>query len=132
MDALNEDEVKNIQAIASSNDHPVLMMNLNCYIPGEFPKGDLYKKWRETNSEMITNVGGKILWALPVGGYILSNGPAEPLDEILAYWYPSHASFLKMRDFDASKRNFEIRQSLIEHAIVHRCDGTTPPKIVGS
>lgn len=127
MDALNEEEAKIMAEIAGSSDHQLLMMNLNRYKPGNFPDGTLYHEWRKINAEMIGNVGGKILWTLPVKGHILANGPEEPLDEILAYWYPSHQSFLDMREFEITKRNFEIRKRLIDYAIVHRCNGGNPP-----
>ena len=123
MDTLNEAEAAVMAGIAASGDFPVLMMNFNRYAPGEFPGGDAYLEWRRVNAEMIGNVGGRILWTLPVHGHILSNGPAEPIDEILAYWYPSHQSFLDMRNYDVTKQNFELRQSLVNYAIVHRCDG---------
>ncbi len=42
------------------------------------------------------------------------------MDEIVAYWYPSHQSFVDMR-------NFEIRKNLVDYAIVHRCNGENPP-----
>lgn len=129
MDVLNEDEASVMLEIAGSDDYPVLMINLNRYKPGLYPDGELYQEWRKVNAEMIGNVGGKILWALPVNGHILANGPAEPLDEVLAYWYPSHQSFLDMRGFDITKRNFEIRQDLVDYAIVHRCDGSNPPEM---
>jgi hypothetical protein len=127
MDTLNEEEAKIMAEIAGSSDHQLLMMNLNRYKPGNFPDGTLYHEWRKINAEMIGNVGGKILWTLPVKGHILTNGPEEPLDEILAYWYPSHQSFLDMREFEITKRNFEIRKRLIDYAIVHRCNGGNPP-----
>jgi len=44
---------------------------------------------------MIDRVSGKIIWTLPVKGQVLINGHLEALDEILAYWYPTHLSFLK-------------------------------------
>ncbi len=127
MDILNEEEASIVASIAKTGDHPLLMMNLNRYKPGIFPDGSLYHEWRKINAEMIGNVGGKILWALPVKGHILVNGPVEPLDEILAYWYPSHQSFLEMRSFEITKRNFEIRKDLVDYAIVHRCNGENPP-----
>ncbi|MEM1263712.1 MAG: hypothetical protein AAGH76_15035 [Pseudomonadota bacterium] len=127
MDILNEAEAFVMTDIAAGNDHPLLMMNLNRYAEGAFPDGALYREWRQVNAAMISEVGGKILWTLPVHGHILANGPVQPLDEILAYWYPSHQSFLAMRGSESGKRNFEIRQTLIEHAIVHRCDGERPP-----
>jgi hypothetical protein len=129
VDVLNEHEVRLIESIAGSEDDPLLMVNLNRYKPGNFPDGPLYAEWREVNAEMIGNVGGKILWALPVEGHVLTNGPAQPLDEILAYWYPSHQAFLDMRNFDVTKKNFELRKELVDFAIVHRCNGENPPLI---
>ena len=129
MEVLNEREAEIMAEIASSGDRPALMMNLNRYVPGSFPDGALYREWRQVNAEMIGNVGGKILWTLPVEGYILANGNDEPLDEILAYWYPSHQSFLDMRGYDVTGKNFELRQGLVEFAIVHRCDGENPPEL---
>ena len=129
MDVLNEVEAKIMAEIAQSGDRPLLMMNLNRYRSGAFPDGSLYQEWRKVNAEMIGNVGGKILWTLPVKGYILANGPEQPLDEILAYWYPSHQSFLDMRSYEITKRNFELRKDLIDYSIVHRCDGESPPSV---
>ena len=127
MDVLNEQEAERIVEIAGSADHPLLMMNFNRYRADEFPDGELYREWREVNARMISAVGGKILWTLPVKGHILANGPAEPLDEILAYWYPSHQSFLNMRGTAEAQKNFELRADLVDYAIVHRCNGENPP-----
>ena len=127
MDILNEMEARVITGIAESGDHPLLMMNLNRYRYGAFPDSEEYLAWRQVNADMISQVGGKILWTLPVSGYILTNGPAEPLDEILAYWYPSHQSFLDLRTLAITQRNFELRQELVDYAIVHRCSGENPP-----
>lgn len=129
MDTLIESELAVIEEIAGSDDYPVLMMNLNRYTPGSYPEGESYREWRKVNSEMIANVGGKILWSLPVQGQILVNGDLEPVDEILAYWYPSHRSFLDTRNHEITKRNFELRQELVEYAIIHRCDGESPPLV---
>jgi hypothetical protein len=127
MDVLIEQERDVIAGIAKTGDHPVLMMNFNRYKPGHFPDGPLYHEWRKINAEMIGNVGGRILWTLPVEGQILVNGPLEPIDEILAYWYPSHQSFLDIPKFEITKKNFEIRKELIGYAVVHRCNGENPP-----
>ncbi|MEM9303015.1 MAG: hypothetical protein AAGE01_12935 [Pseudomonadota bacterium] len=129
MDTLNEAEARAIAALAGQSDHPLLMMNLNRYRPGAFPDSDSYRQWREVNAAMIGDAGGRILWTLPVHGHILSNGPAEPLDEILAYWYPSHAAFLSMRGTANAERNFALRAELIDFAIVHRCCGENPPRV---
>ena len=55
MDVLNEAEAAIMAEIAASGDFPVLMMNLNRYIPGEFPNGERYREWRTVNAEMIGN-----------------------------------------------------------------------------
>jgi len=129
MDKIIDAEKEIINAIAGTvNDAPVLMINQNRYKNCEYPQGDLYKKWRSVNKKMIDSVGGKIIWTLPVRGQVLINGHLEALDEILAYWYPTHLSFLEMVNSPNRIENFEIRKELIEHAVIHRCDGTNPPK----
>lgn len=127
MDTLNEQEKEIMVQIANTNDYPVLMMNFNRYKQGIFPDSPLYQEWRKINAEMISNVGGRILWSLPVMGQILTNGPIEPIDEILAYWYPSHQSFLNIPKFEVTISNFEIRKEIVEFAVVNRCDGSNPP-----
>lgn len=131
MDVLIEKEKDIIAEIAKTGDYPVLMMNFNRYKPGNFPDSSLYREWRKINAEMIGNVGGKILWTIPVMGQILVNGPIEPIDEIMAYWYPSHQSFLDIPKFEITKENFEIRKNLIDYAIIHRCSGENPPVFPG-
>ena len=129
MDRFLQDDRDKMELIASSdNDYPVLMINQNKYRNGEFPKGKLYLKWRSVNKKMIDEVKGKILWTLPVKGQILVNGNLEKIDEILAYWYPSHKSFLEMINSPHRKENFDIRKQLINYAIIHRCDGRKVPE----
>ena len=130
MDKVIEKERDIMSNIAESgNDHPVLMINQNRYKKGEYPNGSLYKKWRSVNKAMIDSVGGKIIWTLPVKGQVLINGHLETLDEILAYWYPSHGAFLEMIKSPERIENFKIRKELIEYAVIHRCDGNNPPKL---
>ncbi|PPR63718.1 MAG: hypothetical protein CFH10_00443 [Alphaproteobacteria bacterium MarineAlpha4_Bin2] len=76
---------------------------------------------------MIDGVRGKILWTLQVQGQIMINGHLEPLDEILAYWYPSSRAFLDMISSPDREENFAIREALIDFAVIHRCSGTNPP-----
>lgn len=130
MDKLVESEIKIIEEIIRTKDGPTLMINLNRYKEGLFPFSDVYLKWKEVNERMIDSVGGKILWRLPVLGQLLTNNANEPIDEIIAYWYPSHQSLLATRGTEITKLNFELRQDLIDYAIIHRVDGQNPP-IVG-
>ena len=126
---LQKDKVEMEKIASSKFDYPVLMINQNRYKDGEFPNGNLYKKWRSVNKKMIDEVKGNILWTIPVNGQTLINGHLEVVDEILAYWYPSHKSFLEMVSSNYKKENFDIRKELISYAVIHRCDGRNVPKI---
>ena len=120
---------KIIEKIAEKNGSAVLVMNQNLYTQrADFPNAILYNKWREINQQMISFVGGEILWSLSVHGQIIHYGENRPLHEILAYWYPSHQAFLNMRDATARRENFAIRKDVIKYAIVHRCSGEDPPR----
>ena len=84
------------------------------------------------NKKLIASVGGKNIWTLPVLGQILINGRHQPLDEILAYWYPSHQAFLDMIGSPDHAENFEIREELIDFAVSHRTKGENPPQITAT
>ena len=130
MDTILQKDRDEMEIIAKSdNDYPVLMINQNRYLKGEFPNGDLYSKWRSTNKKMISEVKGKVIWSLKVEAPHLINGNLEPLDEILAYWYPSYKAFLSMINSPHRTDNFELRKKLISYAVIHRCDGRNVPQI---
>ena len=130
MDTILQKDRDEMEIIAKSdNDYPVLMINQNRYLKGEFPNGDLYSKWRSINKKMINEVKGKVIWSLKVEAPHLIKGNLEPLDEILAYLYPSHKAFLSMVNSPYRKDNFELRKELIVYAVIHRCDGRNIPQI---
>ena len=129
MDTIRPEEIEAIREIAAAENSPVLMVNCNRYRIGEYPDGELYRRWRTVNQQMLDAVDGKILWTLPVQGQPLINGDLEPLDEILAYWYPSHQAFLDMATSDLKDENMEARKELVEYAIIHRVFGENPPQV---
>ena len=119
MDTIIQKDREDMEIIAkSNNDYPVLMINQNRYLKNEFPDGELYSKWRSINKKMISEVKGKVIWSLKVEAPYLINGNLEPLDEILAYWYPSHKAFLSMINSPLRKDNFELRKKLIIFAVI--------------
>ena len=126
---INEDFLKIKNIAGTPQDTPLLMINQNKYIKDEYPNGNLYKNWKKINLKMLSNVKGKILWNLDVKGQTLINGYFQSLDEILAYWYPSHSSFLKLLDDPLRLESFDIRKKIISYSIIHRCDGINPPLI---
>lgn len=129
MDTIRPEEIEAIREIAAAENGPVLMVNCNRYRIGEYPDGQLYRRWRTVNQQMLDAVDGKILWTLPIQGQPLINGDLEPLDEILAYWYPSHQAFLDMATSDLKDENMEARKELVEYAIIHRVFGDNPPQV---
>ena len=123
MDQRNDVDLEKMKKIAASNnDEPLLMLNLNRYIAGEYPNGRLYNEWRRVNKQMLDASEGKLLCVLPVRGKRLSNGVSEDLDEVIAFWYPTHQSFLNMTKIDLFQRNGELRNQIIDWAAVYRCD----------
>ena len=123
MDERNDVDLERMKKIAASdNDEPLLMLNLNRYIAGEYPKGKLYNEWRRVNKQMLDASEGKLLFVLPIRGKRLSNGVSEDLDEVIAFWYPTHQSFLNMTKIDLFQRNGELRNQIIDWAAVYRCD----------
>ena len=61
MDTILQKDRDEMEIIAKSNDdYPVLMINQNRYLDGEFPNGDLYLKWRSVNKKMISEVKGNL------------------------------------------------------------------------
>ena len=123
MDERNDVDLERMKKIAASdNDEPLLMLNLNRYIAGEYPNGKLYNEWRRVNKQMLDASEGKLLFVLPIRGKRLSNGVSEDLDEVIAFWYPTHQSFLNMTKIDLFQRNGELRNQIIDWAAVYRCD----------
>tara|TARA_B100000945_G_scaffold313691_1_gene310159 strand:- start:1356 stop:1493 length:138 start_codon:yes stop_codon:yes gene_type:complete len=45
MDIIRPDEIEAIRSEAAGENRPVLMMNCNRYVSGQFPKGELYVRW---------------------------------------------------------------------------------------
>ena len=92
---LDLEEITRIKAIAGSgNDGPVLMLNLNRYVPeANYQSGDLYQSYRATMARIVEEVGGKILWRTPVRGHVVGD---QVIHEALGIWYPTHQAFLDL------------------------------------
>ena len=120
--AFNDNELETIAAIAEGgNDGPVLMLNLNRYSKeASFPDGELYCEYMRILEALLPRVGGKVLWRTPVFGQPVGE---QPLDEILAAWYPTHRAFLDLPDAPGADDNFRLRRLCVEYAVIHRCAG---------
>ena len=79
------DEVSKIAS--SSDDRPVLMLNLNTYFHGQSTmSSDAYKAYNSAVEAILREVKGKILWRSPVYGQPVGK---QNVDEVLAVWYPN-------------------------------------------
>jgi len=72
--------------------------------------------------ESVGRVGGKVLWRTPVAGQPVGCEHDE-VDEILAVWCPSHASFLRLRKEPGSAEMYRLRELCVANAVIHRCPG---------
>jgi hypothetical protein len=124
--APNADEYEAIKKIAnSSNDGPVLMININKYLPSAgYPDGKLYKDYMKAMNVLVEQLGARILWRVPVLGQPVG---AQPADEILGAWYPSHKSFLALKEQPGSDENYRCRELCVEQGAVHRCPANIIP-----
>lgn len=122
----NESEFETIRAIAQGGrDQPVLMLNLNRYsADAGFPDGDNYHKYMSVLEALLVRVGAKILWRTPVYGQPVGE---QPIDEILAAWYPTHQAFVELPDAPGARENFRLRRMCVEYAVIHRCCGDQSP-----
>ena len=122
----NDTEIQIMREIATSgNDHPVLILNLNCYSPeAGFPDGALYKNYMTVLERFLPVVGAKILWRHPILGQVTGT---QNIHEILAAWYPSHQAFLDLPDAPGAEQNFRLRALAVEHAAIHRVSGEVYP-----
>ena len=118
---VNIDEIGVFKSIAgSAEDTPILMLNLNRYVEdANFPDGALYLEYMTVLDQLLTEVGGRILWRTTVHGTVVGT---QNIHEALGIWYPSHQVFLDLMTAPSSSRNMELRRRTVAHADLHRCD----------
>lgn len=106
--AANADENEAIEKIASiDNDDPVLLININKNFPAAgYSDSKLYKDYMKALYLLLEQLGARILWYVAVQGQPVG---AQPEDEMLGAWYPSHKSFLAFREQPGSDESFRGR-----------------------
>ena len=118
---VNIDEIGVFKSIAgSAEDTPILMLNLNRYVEdANFPDGALYLEYMTVLGQLLTEVGGSILWRTTVHGTVVGT---QNIHEALGIWYPSHQAFLDLMTAPSSAQNMKLRSQTVAHADLHRCD----------
>jgi hypothetical protein len=102
----SDKELANIKAIAES-DRPVLMININKYNDAEYPSEDIYKEYMKILPKLLKEVAAKVLWRLTKLGQPVGSQSAH---EMLSIWYPSHKSFLALRDQPSSIKKLPSKE----------------------
>ena len=123
----NPREIEIIQQIAgSANEGPVLMLNLNKYYKDAgYPDRGVYREYMAFVPKLLDLVGAKIIWQVPTLGQPVGE---QDIDEIVAFWYPSHRAFLDLTKTPLSEKNFDLRRRAIEYGLIHRCPDDVIPK----
>ena len=118
---VNINEIGVFKSIAgSAEDKPILMLNLNRYVEdANFPDGSLYLEYMTVLDQLLTEVGGRILWRTTVHGTVVGT---QNIHEALGIWYPSHQAFLNLMTAPSSDKNMKLRRRTVAHADLHRCD----------
>ena len=114
----NDRELAEIEYIANGDlDTPVLMINIAKYNDGKYPKGKAYQGYMKILTQILDEVGGKLLWQLPALSQPVGSQAAE---EILGFCYPSHKSFLALPTAPSSVENFRIKNFCVSEAVIQR------------
>lgn len=123
----NTCEIEIIKQIAgSADDGPVLMLNLNKYYKDAgYPDQGVYQEYMSFVPKLLDLVGAKIIWQVPTLGQPVGE---QDIDEIIAFWYPSHRAFLDLTKTELSEKNFDLRRRAIEYGVIHRCPDDVIPK----
>jgi uncharacterized protein (DUF1330 family) len=89
----------------SDGDGPVVMLNLNRYRDRE-----VYLRYGEIAAEVLTRVGGRILWHADARLTVIGED-GDRYDEVIAVWYPSMSAFSELV---SDPRILEAREHRLE------------------
>jgi hypothetical protein len=122
----NGDDFAIVREIAEGGkDHPVLMLNMNRYLPDSgFPDRGAYYDYIKGVGSFVNGAGAKILWRFPVFGRAVGD---QKFDEIIACWYPLHRNFLNLYEAPGAEENFRRKAMCVEYAAIYRCPGDRQP-----
>ena len=73
----------------AEGDGPLVMLNLNRYVPGGH---EAYLRYGEVATRVLERVGGRLLWYTDAAETVIGDD-GDRYDEIIAVWYPSWEAF---------------------------------------
>jgi uncharacterized protein (DUF1330 family) len=121
----NRDQFAALAAAASSDDEPVVMLNLLKFKDRATENTDesgaeAYRRYGDAATAMIEERGGKVLWAGRADQILIGN-PDEPWDQVLLVEYPSRGAFIDMVTQPEYDDAHAHRESGLERTIVVAC-----------
>ena len=122
----DEQQVDEVSRIAgSSEDGPVVMLNLNRYRDRE-----AYYRYAAVATAVLERVGGRVLWHSRAQGTVIGD-QNDVYDEVIAVWYPSLAAFISLAsDPELLAVRADRADGLVRAALI-RCDAAAEPALHG-
>lgn len=113
-------EIEAIRKVASAEDGPVLMLNLNAYQQDcGFPDSGDYADYIAQLEKGLSTIGARVLLRERICGQVV--GEKQIWEEMLAIWYPSHSAFLSMLNISSVPKWSELREKCVRAANIFRC-----------
>jgi uncharacterized protein (DUF1330 family) len=122
----DERQLGEVSRIAgSSEDGPVVMLNLNRYRDRE-----AYYRYAAVAAAVLERVGGRVLWHSQAQGTVIGD-ESDVYDEVIAVWYPSMSAFVALvGDQDILAARADRADGLARAALI-RCDAAAEPVLHG-
>lgn len=125
-----------VMARAAADDGPVVMLNLNRYRDrAQYPPGtpdadvsgrEAYLRYGIVAAQAIAHVGGRILWATDTEEVVIGCDH-DRYDEVVAVWYPSRATFLRLAEFPGYLDAHVHRDAGVEQAALLATKASAEP-----
>jgi uncharacterized protein (DUF1330 family) len=117
----DQQQMQEIAALASADDGPRVMLNLNRYRDRE-----AYLRYAAVAERVLERVGGHVLWHTSAGPTFVGED-ANRFDEVIAVWYPNVAAFVTLATDAEILAARPDRLEGLESAAVICCDSGAEP-----
>jgi uncharacterized protein (DUF1330 family) len=124
MTALRPNPDQFLELVSSTDDGPVVMLNLLKFAPtaadGSGSGQEAYGRYGDAVVTMIEATGGRIRW-MGRADQILIGDPEETWDTVVLVEYPNRKAFLDMTSTPDYEKAHEHREAGLERTVVIAC-----------
>lgn len=118
MSAIRPNEQQFLELVNSTEQGPVVMLNLLKFKPGDGAAS--YGRYGDAVVKMIESTGGEVLW-LGRADQILIGDPAETWDAVVLVQYPNRKAFVEMTSTKEYDETHAHREAGLERTVVIAC-----------